>query len=234
MKPRSWLVLGLVATTLLALAQGTTLKRTPSVGDTQVLSLRMEFAIFGDTAVYTSTLTEKVTEVSPEGNYTVESTQTDYKVELFGDEGVVQDEDMPKQSITYTPLGDVVAVKGDFVNESVYRLANLMAVRLPKDPVAKGDKWESVVPKNVDTGVFDAKATYTYEDDEKVDDVETIRASFEYAEVAGDPARSDGRVWLDKRNGTVVKLETNWSSAPIPGAPSPLTGSVILSRRPTP
>lgn len=231
MNTRSWLAVGLAAAAFMALAQGLTLKRTPKVGDTKHFTLRMEFAIFGDTAVYTSKLTERVTEVTPEGNYTVESTQSDYKVELFGDEGVVRDEDMPKQSITYTPTGEVVSVQGDFVNESVYRLANLMAVRLPKEPIVKGDKWERSIAKNVETGVFDAKASYTYEDDEMVEDVETIRVLFEYAEIAGDPARSDGKVWLDKRDGSVIKLETNWTSAPIPGAPTPLTGSVILTRR---
>lgn len=231
MKTRSWLAIGLAAVTLFAMAQGTALKRTPKVGDSQTFTMRMEFAIFGDTAVYTSKLVEKVSAVTPEGNYTVEATQSEYKVELFGDEGVVRDEDMPKQSITYTPTGEVVSVQGDFVNESVYRLANLMTVRLPKEPVVKGDKWERTVPKNVDTGVFDAKATYTYEDDEKIEDVDTMRVTFEYAEVAGDPARSDGKVWLDKRDGTIVKLETNWTSAPIPGAPTPLTGSVILTRQ---
>jgi hypothetical protein len=90
------------------------------------------------------------------------------------------------------------------------------------------------VPKNVDTGVFDAKATYTYEDDEQIFDIDAMRVTFEYAEIAGDPARSDGKVWLDKRDGTVLKLETNWTSAPIPGAPTPLTGSVILTRESKP
>lgn len=213
-------------------AQTVTLKRTPKVDETLKFKLRMEFGIFGDTAVYTSKLTEKITEVKPDGSYTVATTQSEYKVELFGDEGVVRDEDMPKQSITYTPDGDVVTVQGDLVNDSVYRIANLMAVRLPKEPVKKGDKWERTVAKNVDTGVFDAKATYTYTADEKVGDIDTVLAEFEYSEVAGDPARSQGKVWLDKRDGTVVKLETNWSSAPIPGAPTPLTGSVILERLP--
>ncbi|MCC7434394.1 MAG: hypothetical protein IT363_06895 [Methanoregulaceae archaeon] len=232
MRTRSWLMVGLVSVAMLALAQGVTLKRTPKVDEVQKFKLRMEFGIFGDTAVYTSVLTQKVTEVKPDGNYAVEATQSDYKVELFGDEGVVRDEDLPKQSITYTPSGDVVAVQGGLVNESVYRLANLMAVRLPKVAVSKGDKWECVVPKNVDTGVFEAKATYTYDDDEKIGEFDTIRAEFEYAEVAGDPARGQGKVWLNKRDGSVVKLETNWTSAPIPGAPTPLTGAVILERIP--
>ena len=224
------MVLGIAATAILAVAQGVTLKRSPKVGDVQQYKLRMEFGIFGDTAVYTSKLKETITEVKPDGSYTVASTQSEYKVELFGDQGVVRDEDMPKQSITYLPNGDVVSVQGDLVNDSVYRLANLMAIRLPTAEVKKGDKWERVVAKNVDTGVFEAKATYTYADDEKVGDADTIRAEFEYVEVAGDPARSQGKVWLDKRDGTVVKLETNWTSAPIPGAPAPLTGAVIMER----
>lgn len=232
MRTRSWLIVGLASVAMLALAQGVTLKRAPQAGEELKYKLRMEFGIFGDTAVYTSVLTEKVTEVKPDGSYTIEASQSDYKVELFGDQGVVRDEDLPKQNITFTPWGDVVTVKGGLVNESVYRLANLQAVRLPKVAIAKGDKWEAAIPKNVDTGVFEAKATYTYEDDEKIGDFETIRAEFEYSEVAGDPARSQGKVWLNKRDGTVVKLETNWTAAPIPGAPTPLTGAVILERIP--
>lgn len=222
--------MGFAFVAMLALAQGVTLKRTPKVGDVQHFKLKMEFAVFGDTAVYTSKLTEKVTEVSPDGNYTITASQSGYKVELFGDEGVVRDDDMPKQSITYTPTGEVVSVQGDLVNDSVYRLANLMAVRLPKEPIVKGDKWERSISKNVDTGVFDAKATYTYVDDLKVGETDAILAEFEYVEVAGDPARSQGKVWLDKRDGSVIKLETNWTSAPVPGAPTPLTGSVVLER----
>jgi len=226
---RPFLALGLTALAItLAVAQDVSLAWSPKVGDTMRYSLKMEFSLFGDVAVYSAKVTDKVIEASPERTL-VETTQTDYKVTVFGEEGSVNDKDMPKSQTAFAPNGDVVEVRGDLVNDSVYRMANLMAVRRPDKAVKVGDTWTREVKSDLKTGVLAAKATYKVEGEEKVKEADAIVASFDYAESEGaDPARSTGKVWFAKAGGAVLKVTSTWSSAPIPGAPSPVNGSYTL------
>lgn len=223
-----WATVGLILVgTALVMAQESALAWSGKAGDTHTYSLHMEFSLFGDTAVYTSKVTEKVVEVG-DGKYAIETTQSDYKVTVFGEEGSVNDANMPKAQVVYAMNGDVVECRGDLVNDAVYRMANLTAIRRPDKPVKVGDTWTREVKGDQKTGTLAAKATYKVEAVEKVKDVDAIAVSFTYAETEGaDPAQSAGKVWFDK-SGAVLKVETTWTSAPIPGAPSPTTGTYSL------
>ena len=141
------------------MAQDVSLAWKPKQGDTQTFALRMEFTLFGDVAVYTAKVHEKAAEVSAD-KIVVETTQSDYKVTLFGDEGAVSDRDLPKSQTVFAPNGDVLEVRGDLVNDATYRMANLSAVRRPEKPVKVGDTWEREVKSDVKTGVLAAMATY--------------------------------------------------------------------------
>jgi hypothetical protein len=215
---------------VLAVAQEVTLAWQPKVGDVQTFNLRMEFTLFGDTAVYTAKVHEKVTEVAPD-RITVETTQTEYKVTLFGEEGAVSDKDMPKASTVFSPTGDVLELKGDLVNDAAYRMANLSAVRRPDKAVKVGDTWVREVKGDTKTGALSAKATYKVEAEEKLTGVDALVCSYEYAETeGGELAQSVGKVWFAKATGLLLKSESTWSSAPVPGAPAPLNGTVTLER----
>lgn len=226
---RRWTAFGFVALlSALVLAQEASLSWVPKQGETHTYQLTLEFSLFGDTAIYTSKVHEKAVEVG-DGKYTIETTQTDYKVSVFGEEGTVNDKDMPKAQTVFSNAGDVLEVKGDLVNDAVYRMANLTAIRRPDKPVKVGDTWTREVKADLKTGTLAAKAVYKVEAEEKVGERDTVVASFDYAETEGaDPARSVGKVWFAKVGGYVVKVDTSWSSAPIPGAPNPITGMMKL------
>jgi len=219
-----------MALALLAAAQDVNLGWKPKLGDTQTFTLRMEFTLFGDVAVYTAKVHEKVIEATAD-KVVVDTTQSDYKVMLFGDEGTVSDKDLPKAQTVFALNGDVLEVRGDLVNDATYRMANLTAVRRPDKNVKVGDTWEREIKSDTKTGVLAAKATYKAEGEEKLNSVDALIVSFEYGETEGsDPAKSVGKLWFAKNDGRLLKSEATWSSAPVPGAPSPLNGTVVLER----
>ncbi len=214
----------------LVCAQEANLAWKPKQGETQTFTLRMEFTLFGDVAVYTAKVHERVVEATPE-KITVETTQTDYKVTLFGEEGTVSDKDLPKAQTIFGPLGDVLEVRGDLVNDATYRMANLSAIRRPDKPVKVGDTWEREIKTDLKTGVLAAKATYKVDAEEKLNTVDAFVVSFEYNETEGsEPAKSVGKIWFAKNDGRLLKSDATWSSAPVPGAPAPLNGTVVLER----
>lgn len=214
----------------LAAAQEVDLSWKPKVGDASTYKLRMEFTLFGDTAVYTAKVHDKVIEVNAD-SYTVETSQTEYKVEIFGEEGEVNDKDIPKAQTVFSLLGDVKEVRGDLTNDAAYRMANLTSIRRPGKPVKVGDSYERTVATDTKLGVPAAKGTYRVEAEERVGTEDAVVIGFEYAETeGGEPARCMGKYWLSKRDGKLLKSEATWSSAPIPGAPSPVNGTVTLER----
>jgi len=216
----------------LAVAQAPALKRTPKVGDTATYKLTMVFTLFGDDATYTSALTEKVTEVLPSGAYRVERTQADYKVSVSGEEGKLQTEKIPKQSVVYSPTGEVVEIKGDLVNDSVYRMANLGAIRLSGEAPIVGATWTRELKENSKLGVHGAKAVYKIDSEEKIGEVPCWVVSFDYLEADDTtPAHAVGKVWLNKTDATMMKLVSEWTDAPIPGAPQPLPAKVTYERQ---
>lgn len=212
----------------LVIAQDVSLAWAPKAGESHTYHLALEFSLFGDTATYASKVHEKVTEVGAD-RYTVETTQTDYKVSVFGEEGTVNDKDMPKSQTVFSMSGDVLEIRGDLVNDAVYRMANLTAIRRPDKPVKVGDTWAREVKGDLKTGTLSAKVTYKAEAEEKVGDKDALAVSFDYTETEGaDPARSVGKVWFAKDGGLMLKVDTTWSSAPIPGSQTPVTGTMKL------
>lgn len=229
MKRLSWLCVLLV--TALAVGQGAALQRKAKVGDTLKYKLEMNLLLFGDTATYTSTLTEKILSVETNGNYAVERSQSNYKVEFGGEEGTVADEDTAKTVTTFTPSGEVVSIKSDLLNASVYRLAQMETIHLPGKEVKKDETWTYEVAADEKTGVAKAKADYKVVGEEKIGNHDCWQISINYLETESTPPASvTGNVWLDKADGSIVKLETAWNDAPIPGAPSPVGGSYKLER----
>ncbi|HVL40389.1 MAG TPA: hypothetical protein VM328_13450, partial [Fimbriimonadaceae bacterium] len=101
----------LAALTTLALAQGFTLKRAAKAGDTAKYRLKADIDVAGTSATFTAVLTEKILRVEDNGNYVVESNQTEGKVIFSGTEMPA-----PAQSPTvtiYRPTGEVAEIRGE-------------------------------------------------------------------------------------------------------------------------
>lgn len=214
-------------------AQGVPLVRKVAKDEAIIYSLEINMILFAEPATYSSTLTEKIVEVGENGQYSVEKSQSDYKVEIFGEEGNVADSDMPKPVFTYTPTGELVSVKGELQTADVYRMAQMETIHLPNKEVKKDDVWTYEVPADVPHGVVKAKADYKVTGEEKIGEFETWVVSIDYAELEGNaPATLTGNVWLSKKDASVVKLETSWNNAPVPGSQAPVGGSTKIERKP--
>lgn len=228
MRKLALLSLGLVA---LCYSQGTPLKKVMKVDNVAKYKLRMELAMFGDTAVYTATVTETITQVSPEGDYKVSLTQSDYKALIFGDEASIMESDLPKISYTFDNCGELKLVEGDLVNESVYRVAALWSFPLPNKEVAPGETWTYDRKGDATKGLVDSQIKYKVEPAENFGEKPCTVLSYEMKELKGtEPAQSVGKLWIDQADGSIAKMEMKWTAAPIPGSPGPTSGTVTYER----
>jgi hypothetical protein len=197
------------------------LKRSAQAGEQRQYRLLSEFTLWGDTATYEAILIERVLEVLDNGNFLVETAQEDFRARFGGQEVRMEEENLPQSLTVVSPRGVPVELRGALIGEANLRLAHLAAVHLPDRPVGVGDSWTFDVPAG--GGFTGAKATYTAQAEEQRAGVATIVIRFTYAEVGRDQiASSEGRVWLSKRDATIVRYEAEWRGAPIQGAPAPL------------
>lgn len=193
----------------------------PKEGAANKYSLKMELDIYGGLGEYTATVTETISAVKPD-RVTRTLTQSNYKMSLFGDEAEVADGDLPKYEQDLSLSGEIVEVRGDLTDASVYRLAALWAVRRPSGPVKTGESWTAEGKGDEAKGLAPFSATYKVEAKEN----DRVKASFDYKETKGaSPSSSKGFVWF-LTDGTVAKIEAEWTNATIPGLGQPVKGKV--------
>lgn len=222
------LVLGLAAMTFAAV-DGYLIKMTPKVGDVVKYKLKASLEVMGQQAKVTAITSEKVTKVDEDGTYTVESTQSDLKVQL-GEQEI----EPPASGATVEVRkanGTLVEIRGENVDSNSYRM-NALSALVPSDkPVKVGDTWTNDVKSDAKTGAVAAKAEYKVIGEEKVGDYETLKLKVTVKETEGsEPASSEFTLWLDKANWTMVKLDGKLINAPMPGAPTPVTANMTLER----
>ena len=220
-----------VAMCAMATAQGpVTLKLTPKVGDTFRYKLTAEMEVMGTTATVTGTVADKVTEVSPEGDYSVESSSTNMTGNFGGQEMPIPDS---KSTSKYKASGVLVDIQGEEVAGSsaadAWRRANLSNFVYPTNAIKTGDTWTSSVTADSKTGAVASTTTYTVDSFEKIGSHDTVKIKFTSKETEGDaPATSDGFVWLDTKDGTQVKVQVAWTNVPMMG--NPISGKVSMER----
>lgn len=211
----------------LAAAQPITMKRTPKVGDMLNYKVSIIFTLYGDDIVYQSTLSERVTDVAKDGSYTVQSNQTGASANNGRDIPIVQSQ--AQTSTTYDPRGMILAIPSDYS----WRDAYLGEVVLPDKPVKPGETYSVQFPARADRTTPAATVTYTVEQlpKDRVDGFDTIVLDEKYTESTGTyPATSEGRVWINPADGTVVKLDENWRNAPLMGTHTIVNAHVSYDR----
>ncbi|MEI7986138.1 MAG: hypothetical protein WCI55_10960 [Armatimonadota bacterium] len=171
----------------------------------------------------------KVREVSEDGTVTLEDSMTDGKV-VFGG----QEMEIPSQAgtvIVMKPNGEIKEIKGEEINETTYRVQNLMAFVPPTEAVQVGSKWSKDVAANKDTKAPAYKCNYTILAEEKIDGTDTFKIQYKNVEAEGsEPASMEGTVWIDKANCGLVKAAVKWANVPMPGAPMPISGNFTMER----
>ena len=223
--------IGLIAASAVAMAavQGFALKRTPKEGQTYKYAMEGAVDFGGMDVTIKATVQETVTKVEADGKYSVEQKQLDGKISIQGNE-----QDMPASPGTttiYKPNGEVVEIKADQSDPNTYRMATLGLTIDPGKMVNVGDKWSYEVKADSKTGVVTAKADYTVLGEEKVGTFDTVKIKAVVKESEGsEPASSESTVWLDKKDGAMVKSESKWINAPVPGAPGAINATVKMTR----
>lgn len=209
-------------------AQGILIKRTPKEGDVLKYRLKAEIEIAGTNATFGGLVTEKVLKVAADGTYEIESSQSEAKVVLGG-----QEMEVPDQGATVTafkPGGEVVEIRGNDANANNYRMANLNNLFEPTSEVKPGDTWTREIKGDTKTGAVDATAKFKFVGEEKVGSKDALKIEANFAEKGGDGAKSDYTIWLDKADFTMLKMSAKWINVPMAAAPAPLNGSVEIVR----
>lgn len=221
----------LASVAALAGLQAVTLKRTAKVGDVAKYKSKADVDFQGMAVSVTFLMTDKITKVDDNGNITSESTQSDMKIKM-GD----QEMDPPAagdtpQVSTSKSTGEIVELKGEQVDANAYRMAAMSGFYFPEKAVSVGDSWEFKVVKNEKLGTVAGIAKYKVEKFEKVGEWDTAVLTMDYKETeGGEPASASGKIWINTKDGSMVKMDGEWKNAPFPGAPGPINAKVVIER----
>ena len=211
-------------------AQGLKLVRKPVAGTETKYRLKANLELGGQEIVFNGAIAEKVVEVAADGSYTLENRTLEGKVSVAGQEIDVPAGTTPSISV-FTPNGLIKELRGDAVESSAYRSANLSSTYFPDKEVKVGDEWTYDAKADTKTGAVSTKSTYKIAGEEKVGAFDTFRITFTTKEAEGsEPASSEGTVWIDKADGSMVKTDAKWANFPFPGAPAPVNGTVSVTR----
>jgi len=191
------------------------LKRVAKVGDTMSYKMNVQADFSGTALIVTAVTIDKVVKIDDNGNIHTESKQSDMKIKMGEDEM-----EAPSQEATLyinKPTGEVVELKGEGVDGSYYRMANISVFKYPTDPLKVGSKWSHEFKADSKTGAASAKADYEVLAFEKVGSWDTVKVKHAFKETEGaDPATSEGTVWINVKDGTLVKIDAKQTKVPIP------------------
>lgn len=213
-----------------AIAQdGFKLRRTPKVGEEITMRLVAEVEVMGMNATFSAKVKDKVVKVDENGDYTVESSQSEGKIKL-GD----QEMDAPNDGATttkYSASGAVLEVKGDEIGEDALRLANMSAWAFEDKLFKQGDVIEYETKASPKNGNVSSKTRITVGGPEKVGSWDAVKLTYIYKETSGEtPAESTGAAWVSTKDGSLIKAEGEYKNAPFPGAPGPINAKIKMER----
>lgn len=227
-KPVLATAISLVAVAALAFTFETyNLKRAPKEGNAATYSINANMQVMGQEFEFSADLAEKIKKVAENGEYTVESTQSNIKV-------AGQEAGAPEtvSVSTFKPNGELVKKEGGDSSPEGNRMSLLESFISPDTEINKGDSWTKDIPANKDRGTVGTKATYKLEGEEKIGDVDTLKITYSIKETEGDkPASTQGTTWLRKDDRSMVKEEATWTDMPIPGVPAPVSGKISVTRK---
>ena len=225
---RTRALLLILAAAAVALGQGYKLARAPKLGQELKYRLFAEFDLAGTTATMTALITEKVVALDINGNFTVESRQSEVKMKMGTQEQAMRD--TPGEMAVYTSRGEVVEIKSSDSGGVKGRLSRLNSVVVPDRELKVGDSWGHTYLGSPLTGGIGGKATYKAEALEKLQDRDALVVQFDYKETTGaTKAESAGKAWIEVETGELLKLDAKWKNVPyMAGVPVDL--KVTLSR----
>lgn len=206
-----------------------TLKRVNKVGDVAKYKMSGNMTVQGGEAIYTASMSHKITKADPDGSATVVVSTSDVKISFGGQE--MTPPDSPDQTITYDAKGEVVSITGgQDSGADTYRFQALNDFSYPEKAVKVGDTWTKERAANAKTGATAVKSDYTVAGREKIDTYDTLKITFKTKETGADGATIEGTAWMNIADGSLVKSDVTWTNVPVPGAPGPINGKITVTR----
>lgn len=205
------------------------LTRKVNVGDDFVYTINSESTSQGAKLVFTGTDTQRVTRVSPDGTYTVESTVTAATVKLNQQEPVPIPE-QPPTTTTYAADGTIQSIQSAAV-ASPYRYALMTMFIAPDKDVKRGDKWTRDFSADQQRGTVGSRVEFTVDRMERINGVECYKIRVNYRETAGQrPATASGFIWISQADGWLVRSDLDLKNAPSDGNVGQLDIKVRVER----
>jgi hypothetical protein len=215
--------------TALAVQDSLILKHAAKVGDVAKYRLKSEMEAQGMPMTFNAVITDKITKVADNGDFTVESKMSEAKIDVGGNEMDISGQTGGPTTTVFKLSGEVISVTSDTSDPNAYRMANLQSMRLPTTALKVGDTWTVDIKKD-DKGAVDAKGSYKIEARETIGGHDTFRIHESLKEsIDKDPASAEGTVWIDVKDGSLVKMLGTMTNAPIPQM-GPTTMKMTLTR----
>lgn len=173
--------------------------------------------------------TSKTTIVSVENGVVVsEVSETKGSVDLGGQ--VMEMPDMGTSKATLSALGVTTNMEGEMTGPEAWRTAMVQTVTRPEAPVAVGTEWTWSQAGDTAKGTRATEGKYKLVAIEEVEGRKVAKIEMEVKETTGaDPASAKGTLWLDIANGMPFKTEVEIKNMPIPGAPEPISGKMVIT-----
>lgn len=227
-----------LASALAASAQTDALSfiRKPAVGDVAKYKMAVNLEVQGNAIEIAATITEKVTAVATDGNYTIETSESDMEFKMAGQSfpADASEESKPrttKYSATGVPL-EITGSEDDTTTEAI-RMEFLNIFELPKEPRKLGDKWSSVVEPGAKLKGVKILTNYEFVRTEKVGEWDCAVIVCDTTEQSGDkPAVAKKTVWIDTKSFTLIKMDSKMTNALLPGVPDPMDVQFSMTRIP--
>jgi hypothetical protein len=173
--------------------------------------------------------TSKTTIVSVENGVVVsEVSETKGSVDLGGQ--VMEMPDMGTSKSTVSALGVTTKLEGEMTGPEAWRTAIVQTVTRPEAPVAVGSEWTWTNAADTTKGTRAVEGKYKLVAIEETDGRKLAKIEMDVKETSGaDPASAKGTLWADIANGMPFKTEVEIKNMPIPGAPEPISGKMLIT-----
>ncbi len=223
-------VVGLCALVVLgafaAAQDAMTLKFAPKMGDTFKYKLSGNLDFQGQSGTITSNINDKITK-SDDSGYTISSTQSGTVIEFNGQ--TIPGPDATETTV-FKSTGEIVDIQSEqSAAQNPWRAAELNNFVYPDKPVKVGDTWTSSVTADEKKGTVAATTNYKVDSLEKIGTHDTAKIKVTFKESGGsDPASADGFVWIDVKDGSMVKGVSTWANVPM--GPAAINGTFTVER----
>lgn len=182
----------------------------PKVGSIMKYRLTTTANVAGQDAEFSAVLTNKVIEIKADGNVVTTATTGDLSLKVAGQDMSSFLGDMSTSAkIVMSPIGEIVSRElTKSADNDNPRLETAFAFVYPQEPLLVGGTWKRVYKGDKKMGTVNAETSYTYRGIEKLTEALTAhKVEFTFKETEGDPMTGSGVMWVDVRDGALLKGE---------------------------